>query len=606
MSAADRYSSGIAELATTMATQGCVWFVGAGFSIPSKLPGVRELSLTMLRNAVLGTAPLDQRIERYEKIKRALLGNYPTFTDLSIQKSDAGIQNEVDWLELLSREKPGPARPHWVDKFVHLGRIADVLHRTSGNGRLGQQEVEMAALMGLDNDTVWNKQPSVAHHLLAMLIMEGLVTQIITLNYDDQIEQACAEVQVTIQPVRDRIDYRECAAGQVESKPTMFKIHGCRTRYVEARFAYETDKTDLAWNTLVNRSGALVVTDRQLQHWRDSRWAWAKDLFQDLLRWRPFLFIGFSASDSVLQATLNAVAEEVEGNCGPVFVAPSLSFPFYQFLSQVDPAFNPVDPPRVLEAYGQKLLPDLYPQAIATYFSRSIANNSQLVQLRAIAQTGHGLSNDTMVESAYKVAVHLLTDAALQVAVEAVRVSEPLNPTQSLVPAQYIPTSTIRRLLHDLQPPGVDRGYVPLRKHIEEYRRIAQVLALMLAVNYPDEAALARLTLSVDAFTENVTLVLDDPLGTYELRRVVLVPEKWGHSPREWLQVWMETCFEERKRSGQLEEGTYSLIHSCWLDRQQMQQVVESMDWQDYRGKFVVEIFTIGGHYRTEKGEPVV
>ncbi|HEY3365702.1 MAG TPA: SIR2 family protein [Symbiobacteriaceae bacterium] len=606
MSAEQRYTTGLAELATTMTEQGCVWFVGAGFSIPSKLPGVRELSLTMLRNAVLGSDPLERRRSRYEVIKRALLGNYPTWTVLSQQNDDPGIQREVDQVDLLSQKKPGPERPPWIDSLVHLGRIADVLHRTAGHDRLGERDVELAALMGLDKDADWVKEPSVAHHLLVMLVMEGLVTQIITLNYDDQIERACAQIKIAIEPIRDRFEYRESAGGRGEARPAVFKIHGCRSRYLEARHSDAQNHTAETWETLVERAGALVVTDRQLQHWRDSRWSWAKDLFQDLLRWRPFLFVGFSASDLVLQATLNAVAEEVEGSCGQVFVAPALSFPFYQFLSQMDPGFSPVEPPRVLEAYAQKLLPDLYPEAIAAFFANAIATNPPLDQMKAIALHRHGMADGTIVVAAYAAAVRLLTEAARQVACEGVRVSTPRDPEESQVPDQYIPASTIRRLLHDLQPPGADGGYVPLRKHIEEYRRLAQVLALMLVVNYPDAAVLARLTCSLDPFTENVALLVDDPRGASDRRRVVLVPEHWGQSPTEWLQVWMRTYFEERRRSGLLEEGTHSLIHACWLDREQLRQAVDALDWVDYPGTFQVEIFSVGDYFQAERGKPVV
>ena len=475
MSAEDRYSLGLAGLATAMAQEGCVWFVGAGLPIPSQLPGVREVTLTMLRNAALGPAPLEQRRNRYEVVKRALLGNYPDSTELSEQNDDVGIQQELDRVCQLSRERPGPGRPHWIDQLVHLGRVADVLHRTATDDPPGQRDVELAALIGLDKATDWEKEPSVAHHLLAMLIMEGLVMQIITTNYDDQIERACNRIGVPIQVVHDRTDYRSRGDGRGETRPALFKIHGCRSHYLAARQEDEHNHSAETWKTLVARSGALVITDRQLQHWRDSRWAWARDLFQDLLRWRPFLFVGFSASDPVLQGTLNAVAEELAGSCGQVFVSPALSFPFYQFLSQMDPGFSPVEPSGVLEAYAQKLLPDLYPEAISAYFAYAVADTPPLDQLKGIARHWHGVADDAIVEAAWTLAVKLLTEAARQVAVEAVRCSRPPNPAESLVPGMLIQASTIRRMLHDLLPAGASAGYEPLRQHREEYRRIAQV-----------------------------------------------------------------------------------------------------------------------------------
>lgn len=105
---------------------------------------------------------------------------------------------------------------------------------------------------------------------------------------------------------------------------------------------------------------------------------------------------------------------------------------------QMDPRFSPVEPTRVLEAYAQNLLPDLYPEAIAACFAHSIADNPPLDQLKAMARHRHGVVVDTIVEAAYTTAVKLLTEVAPQVAVEAVRVSQPRNPKQSSVPDQYI------------------------------------------------------------------------------------------------------------------------------------------------------------------------
>jgi hypothetical protein len=563
-----------------------------------------------LRKAVLAATPLDRRCTRYEQIKRALLGDYvDKKIGLEYRATDDGIRQELDWIESELQRYSGKGsvqRPQWLLDFVHLGRLADVVHRTAMGSQPGDADVELAACLGLDDAPAWEKEPSFAHHLFALLVMEGLIPQTITLNYDDQIERACQRVHVSLQPIRSREEYRGGAADRWDRRPVLFKIHGCRNRYLTAFQAATASPGPDTRAALVESCQALVVTDRQLQHWRDSRWAWARDLFQDLLRWRPFLFIGFSASDPVLQATLNAVAEEIGDTRCEVFVAPSLSFAFYQFLSQMDPGFDAAQPKGVLEAYGQDLLPDLYPEAIADHFAECLRSEPPLDRLRGIAKDRHNVSPDVDVAAAYTAASRLLATGARRVAEEEVRHCRPRDPKSSLLPDQYIQASPARRMMHDLIEPGLNEGYQPLLAHKEEYCRIAQVLAIMLASSYPEVGTLERLTCTVDTGTANVVLQIADPVSPGELRRVVLVPEAWGDSPGTWLASWLKTYFEERRRMGLLEEGTHTVIHPQWLEQRELEAAVDTVDWNDYPGTYIVEVYTIGGHFRSQRGKRVV
>jgi hypothetical protein len=215
-------------------------------------------------------------------------------------------------------------------------------------------------------------------------------------------------------------------------------------------------------------------------------------------------------------------------------------------------------------------------------------------------------SADVDVAAAYTAASRLLATGARRVAEEEVRHCRPRDPKSSLLPDQYIQASPARRMMHDLIEPGLNEGYQPLLAHKEEYCRIAQVLAIMLASSYPEVGTLERLTCTVDTGTANVVLQIADPVSPGELRRVVLVPEAWGDSPGTWLASWLKTYFEERRRMGLLEEGTHTVIHPQWLEQRELEAAVDTVDWNDYPGTYIVEVYTIGGHFRSQRGKRVV
>jgi hypothetical protein len=148
-------------------------------------------------------------------------------------------------------------------------------------------------------------RPTPAHHYIAKLSREGLINEVITTNYDCNFEKAYNELSSGINSdvISCLDDYRNKGAevGEV-NRLKVFKVNGCAERLTDSSFT--------------KRYESILLTERQLQKWRNRRWA--ADVFRDRLRSKSLIFVGFGSDEPqvhhTIQNVLDEYADELEYN----------------------------------------------------------------------------------------------------------------------------------------------------------------------------------------------------------------------------------------------------------------------------------------------------
>jgi SIR2-like domain len=148
--------------------------------------------------------------------------------------------------------------------------------------------------------------PLEAHYYISYIAREGLVREIISTNYDCCIEKAYRNTfdpnqnpYESLKVIRNLEQYRKDGGKQYtdssQRQPILhlYKINGCAKEYGEIADAER-----------------IILTERQLQTFRDEQWA--KDLFRDRARRRNFLFCGFGSSEPQVRHTALAICEEFQ------------------------------------------------------------------------------------------------------------------------------------------------------------------------------------------------------------------------------------------------------------------------------------------------------
>lgn len=155
-----------------------------------------------------------------------------------------------------------------------------------------------------------NLTPTPAHRYIAFLAREGLIEEVITTNYDTLIEKAFRDTygykeennkDDPAKPITSLEEYRNEGGnlyininGNKKRCLKIYKINGCAKQHPK------------------EHSERILLTERQLQDWRDR--FWAKDLFKDRLRSRTLLFSGFGSGEPQVRHTALQVAEEFSLN----------------------------------------------------------------------------------------------------------------------------------------------------------------------------------------------------------------------------------------------------------------------------------------------------
>jgi hypothetical protein len=159
--------------------------------------------------------------------------------------------------------------------------------------------------------------PLPAHRYLAYLAREGLVTEIISTNYDCCIERAFNDSfgfdgERPIAVIRNLADYRQqggCQSHRGQPRLRLYKINGCAGKYEKAlKNAEESPTEGLSHWEATARS--IILTERQMQDFRDAHWA--KGLLQDRGRCKSLFFCGFGSEEPQVRHAVIALAAEFE------------------------------------------------------------------------------------------------------------------------------------------------------------------------------------------------------------------------------------------------------------------------------------------------------
>lgn len=174
----------------------------------------------------------------------------------------------------------------------------------------------------------WNElRPTAAHHYLAVLVREGLITEVLETNYDEFVEGAVQETFGSDIPggeennsaapvISDLNSYRNHIASprndrQWRALVKVVKLNGCAAAYQRAMTAIPPplpQEQDAA-------ARRIILTEEQLQNWGDKNWA--RDLLNDRVRSRTLLFIGFGNADPLVRHHSVQVIREFQGNSSP-------------------------------------------------------------------------------------------------------------------------------------------------------------------------------------------------------------------------------------------------------------------------------------------------
>lgn len=155
-------------------------------------------------------------------------------------------------------------------------------------------------------------KPTPAHRYLAFLAREGLVEEIITSNFDTCISQAFAQtfedervacesyaIVSNLEEYRKAGGRRSSAHGHPFLK--IYHINGCAGC--------------LTGGGSANGCESILLTERQLQDWRDRHWG--RELLKDRLRCRSVVFSGFGSPEPQVRHTVLQVVEEFQAHLEP-------------------------------------------------------------------------------------------------------------------------------------------------------------------------------------------------------------------------------------------------------------------------------------------------
>ena len=161
--------------------------------------------------------------------------------------------------------------------------------------------------------------PTAAHHFLAVLVREGLITEILETNYDELVEDAVKETfgeegprpknrhpQEAVAVIRDLESYRDQIAkprrpAKHEALVKLIKLNGCAGAYRKGMEQSQPQDHDKV-------AKRIILTEEQLQSWGDK--VWARELLSDRVRSRSLLFIGFGNQDPIVRHHAIAVIRE--------------------------------------------------------------------------------------------------------------------------------------------------------------------------------------------------------------------------------------------------------------------------------------------------------
>ena len=159
-------------------------------------------------------------------------------------------------------------------------------------------------------------EPTPAHLIIAKLSREGFIREVITTNYDCNFEKAYTRItgNDSNEVIASLDKYRKHggASNGTNNNLKIFKVNGCAKQLGDG-----TDE---------EQCKRILLTERQLQQWRNRQWA--ADIFKDRLRCNTLFFNGFGSEEPQIHHTLQTVLDEycddsVKGESNNVFDTPT-------------------------------------------------------------------------------------------------------------------------------------------------------------------------------------------------------------------------------------------------------------------------------------------
>lgn len=261
----------------------------------------------------------------------------------------AGISYDAVWKD---QRDPPSEEPH---------RYAVMLERLGYKGRTprkqslawwseaflwpkGREAVDLCRQLQLHRFT--QLAPTRAHLAIAALLAEGSITEVFSTNYDTCLEEAWTTLEVgsvvrtsastnakhlpvdrSLWVVTSLREYRHTPG----AAPRIYKVNGCAAQYQDqADLAAPPGKPSEAEKLAAER---IVLTERQLQNWREH--GWARDRFCDRLRQSHVLFSGFGSEEPQIRHTVLLTTGEFS-RCDGGGTPPAESLPNAPYVNVFD------------------------------------------------------------------------------------------------------------------------------------------------------------------------------------------------------------------------------------------------------------------------------
>lgn len=279
-------------------------FLGAGVSAPAVQEGSNQSYGSHLQN----TACMRKRVCRY--ITNQL--NSPNNNDVSrsllefiyIAAKEKSEKNTNGWSKKAAKEKLRKLRKRELENCLGLAEACEIALSLGASTKSDKGKKLVEEVLRIPKFSCL--LPTRAHRYIAFLAREGLIDEVFTTNYDCCMERAyrqsfSGEPKEAVNQIHDGRTYRQ----QVGRRPsfrwrnkkyprlTVYKLNGCAE-------AVKNGTAD---------SSTILLTERQLQNWRERRWA--RDVFRDRLRSRSLIFSGFGSPEPQIRHTVIQILEEM-------------------------------------------------------------------------------------------------------------------------------------------------------------------------------------------------------------------------------------------------------------------------------------------------------
>ena len=150
--------------------------------------------------------------------------------------------------------------------------------------------------------------PTRAHRYLALLACEGVISDVITTNYDGGLEQAWRQARGGAADGWEPVNHEGALGGRRSrwGAPNLrlYKINGCASRLRDAETAQKKEA----------RAQEIQLTDLQLQRFGQRRWA--QRIFESLFQDRQLALSGFGSDEAQVWFVVMDILGELRGKPG--------------------------------------------------------------------------------------------------------------------------------------------------------------------------------------------------------------------------------------------------------------------------------------------------